>query len=43
MSSKTRPQAPEAASTGHEKNSRAHVYHRYPKLDFNDHASLPTD
>jgi hypothetical protein len=43
MSSKTRLQAPEAAFAGHEKNSRAHVHHRYHKLDFNDHASLPTD
>jgi len=43
MSNKTRLQAPEAAFTGQEKNSCAHMHHRYPKLDFNDHASLPTD
>jgi hypothetical protein len=43
MSNKTRLQAPEAAFTGHEKNSCAHVHRRYPKLDLSDHASLPTD
>jgi len=43
MINKTRLQAPEAAFTGQEKNSCAHMHHRYPKLDFNDHASLPTD
>jgi NADPH:quinone reductase len=32
----------EAAFTGHEKNSCAHVHRRYPKLDLSDHISLPT-
>jgi hypothetical protein len=43
MSNKTRLQAPEAAFTGHEKNSCAHLHRRYPKLDLSDHASLPTE
>jgi hypothetical protein len=36
-------EAPEAAFTGDEKNSCAHVHHPYPKLDLSDHMSLPTE
>jgi hypothetical protein len=43
MSNKTRLQALEAAYTGQEKNSCAHVHHCYPKLDLSDHAWLPTN
>jgi hypothetical protein len=43
MSNQRRLQAPEAAFTGHEKNSCAHVHRRYPKLDLSDHISLPTE